>query len=140
RLAYRLSGSLPLEGRAGEGGEPWYPLPSPLPNLVLCTDYRLRSLAAGDRARCSPHGAGHEEAIERWLDCGFASAAGEAAAASSAAFGTGASSGRRVRSETTTPPGFSTVMAKRVALLIGRRASIGISTSSLPAGMSNTPP
>ncbi len=56
------------------------------------------------------------------------------------AFGTGASSGRRERSETTTPPGFSTVIAKSVAFVIGSRASIGTSTSFSPAGMSNTPP
>ena len=34
------------------------PPQSPLPNPVLRTDYRLRSIAAGDRARCSLQGEG----------------------------------------------------------------------------------
>ena len=33
---------------------------APLPNPVLRTDYRLRSIAAGDRARCSLKGEGPE--------------------------------------------------------------------------------
>ena len=37
-----------------------YPLRAPLPNPVLRTDYRLRSIAAGDRASCSLQGKGEE--------------------------------------------------------------------------------
>ena len=35
----------------------------PLPSPVLRTDYRLRSIAAGDRARCSFQGEGIERVL-----------------------------------------------------------------------------
>jgi very-short-patch-repair endonuclease len=44
--------------RRALAGEEIIPPQSPLPSLVLRTDYRLRSVAAGDRARCSRRGEG----------------------------------------------------------------------------------
>ena len=54
---------LPPPGGEGWGGgeERWYQLPSPLLNPMLRTDYRLRSVATGDRARCSHQGEGTSE-------------------------------------------------------------------------------
>ena len=45
-------------GRVREGWLKRVPAIYPLPSPVLRTDYRLRSIAAGDRARCSLKGEG----------------------------------------------------------------------------------
>ena len=50
-----LVASVPIEGARGLGRV--FPL-RPLPCPVLRTDYRLRTIAAGDRARCSLLGEG----------------------------------------------------------------------------------
>lgn len=55
-------------------------------------------------------------------------------------YGTAASSGSRLRLETTTPPGCSTVIANAVARLTRRRGSILTKTSPAADVTSNTPP